>query len=370
LKGTGTGDDLVFEAPQVGDLVQRALNSTMPYVKAELSTINSLYELKDFAELYRLTKTVVSRVPALLKNNAETIRLMRLAQKAVHNRLLILRGKSYRTVSGAIRKIPKRDLLWELAGWSSGAFLQWKFAIAPLLSDIAAIKKVATSFQKRVNKLLSEAEKVRKVHVTTNFDEYTPIQHVESGLYTFGPSTTVPIAVTSSSIVDAYTAPSQFHWEAEYSYSYFRFQAEYAQLLAFMDALGVNMNAMQILWNAAPWTFVIDWLIGISSFLGKFKSRNLDPVVVIHRCCYSTKRSRFSLGSRKILSPGGLGNSYTSMPVVYETAYRRSVKMPDISSITSSGLSSSEVVLGTALAISQLRNRRNILRSKGRGGNR
>jgi hypothetical protein len=55
------------------------------------------------------------------------------------------------------------------------------------------------------------------------------------------------------------------------------------------------------------------------------------------------------------LLPSGATLSQTMLPAVSQTAYRRSLFTPSISSILSSGLTSTEASLGAALVISRKR---------------
>jgi hypothetical protein len=213
------------------------------------------------------------------------------------------------------------------------------------------------SFRKRLNKALAEAEKVHRKHYTCDFHEFDDSSFAYS--YNFGPSDPwwYPQLLGCKSTMASYHEPSRFHMEVEYSYSYFRFQTEYAQILGLLDALGVNFNPA-IIWRAIPWTFVIDWVVGIGRLLDSTRVKVMDPVIVIHRCVWSVSRKRRILCSHgvNVGSAFGAAQMYTQpLPTVIETAYRRSVVMPSRSSFTTSGLSPDEVVLGSALAIGHIR---------------
>lgn len=69
---------------------------------------------------------------------------------------------------------------------------------------------------------------------------------------------------------------------------------------AYMDALGLNWNPAT-LWDATPFTFVVDWFIGIGDWLDKFKQNNIDTSVTILDSCYSIKRE-FSTQTHKTSS--------------------------------------------------------------------
>lgn len=155
--------------------------------------------------------------------------------------------------------------------------------------------------------------------------------------------------------------PTTFHAEIEYNYYYTQFQREHALLLTHLDRLGVQLNP-QIIWNAIPWSFLVDWVFGISKYLGEQKVLNMEPIVNVHRYLWSwTQHRRTAIKIRSTASQGS-GNQFnpsiidTYLPTMYETAYRRDVQLPDSSSsLFGSGLSATELSLGVALAITQER---------------
>jgi hypothetical protein len=147
---------------------------------------------------------------------------------------------------------------------------------------------------------------------------------------------------------------AEFHAEIEYNYNFTRFEVENARLLSIMDTLGVNLNPA-IIWNAIPWSFVIDWLINVGKFLDGLKISNMEPTVNITQFLWSTKVRR---RVRCYLEPNPASAQKiviqkTYLPDLYETAYRRGVELPTESSILSSGLSYKEFSLGAALAITR-----------------
>jgi len=310
----------------LANLVSRALNCMMPQIRSGTSAVNSVIELKDFKSLPRSIDAVQSISAKILGS-----KLSKLAAN-----------------------VPLRSI----ARVASDAFLQWKFNIAPLLSDIAAVKTALLTTKKRIDRLISRSAKLQRTHFATAFNEYAN-GSIDYGLYSLGPSEFWYPMINANRVERSYTyEASKFHAECEYSYSYYKFQSEYAQILGFLDSIGVNVNPA-IIWNAIPWSFVVDWVIGVSRFLDNYKQRNLDPVIVIHRYLWSIRRKRriystMVVGST-VTTP--MGQRRHSMPAAEETTYRRSVGLPSASSITTSGLSLSEFSLGTALVFARRRAR-------------
>jgi len=114
-------------------------------------------------------------------------------------------------------------------------------------------------------------------------------------------------------------------------------------LNAFLDRVGINLNP-SIVWNAIPWTFVLDWVMDVSTWLDQFKVRNIEPQTAISQYCYSWKINRcINAGTHK-------GAAFS----VNEYAYKRVPYNPDITrSITTSGLNLREFSLLGALGITR-----------------
>lgn len=299
-------------------LQQASLKTMLPGIKAELSLINSFIELKDFKTLPR----TLSRIMGL--------------PKALYN------------ARGPLRMVAKNV---------ADSFLQWKFNIAPLLSDIAGINSALSRTRKRVERLLDRTEKTQRVHYSLAFSEFSS-SVLSYGPYTLGPSIPYYPKINGRKVIRYVDyEPSLFHAEIEYNFTLSRFQTEYAQLLGLLDALGVNLNP-SIIWNAIPWTFVVDWVVGVSRWLDQFKRRNMDPQINIRRYLWSIRRSRRI--NSVIHDVGGTKYYWASdinMPVVQQTAYGRFVEFPSSSSFITSGLNSNEFTLGVALAMSRGRRR-------------
>ncbi len=141
-----------------------------------------------------------------------------------------------------------------------------------------------------------------------------------------------------------------FHAQIEYNYNYTQYQVEHARLLGYLDALGVNLNP-SIIWNALPWTFVVDWVLSIGQYLDDFKVENMRPQINIRRYLWSVSRGRVITVHRAVRLKLTDEQFWIPLPTVRQTAYRRQVSGVSSSSILSSGLTLKEVSLGAALVI-------------------
>jgi hypothetical protein len=255
----------------------------------------------------------------------------------------------------------------ESLGVGADAYLQTEFNILPLLSDITGITTAIRRTRSRINDLLVRQGKRQVKHfklLVPSLQATEESAELSYGLHggQFDGSTNV-----DNSSIGAYTSPyggfrcvrecipdqyAEFHAQVEYNFWFTRFQTENAQLLGMLDALGVNLNP-QIIWNAIPWTFVIDWVADVGQWLGNHKTLNMEPAVNISRYMWSWKFGRTV--RTRLAAKMGLETNYTGytyLPDLRETIYRRQSETPTKTQfLLGSGLSPKELSLGVALLI-------------------
>jgi hypothetical protein len=145
-----------------------------------------------------------------------------------------------------------------------------------------------------------------------------------------------------------------FNATIRYSYTLSGWERNNALLGGFLDGVGANLNPA-IIWNAIPWTFVLDWVVNINNFLEQYKFRWLEPVCTIDDFCASITIDR-EIECLLDLNHGGTrSEGQVVASRIHEKAYRRSIEFPDFySSVRTSGLNSSEFSLSAALVASRL----------------
>jgi len=328
-------NDFVVTPSAVASLKARSLQTMLPLIKAELSSINSFIELRDFQTLPRTLRSIFS--PSEFAFNFA------------------------RTLGQTLRRLTRTG---------SDGYLQYKFNLAPLLSDICGIAAAAHRTLKRMNELVSRSGMTQSKHFRFDFIEYPNSEEyaTEPGIVLPYHEIT-PLGTFTSRRRVNYDLTS-FHAQIQYNYNYTRYQIEHAQLLSFLDGIGVNLNPA-IIWNAIPWSFVVDWLVGVGRWLDNRKRLNMEPKINIHRYLWSAKQRRRIDVSYKYETPDNLfagwsgtpGNSQAligpftrqvvQLPTVVETAYKRSVSLPSSSLLTTSGLNATEFSLGAALVLTK-----------------
>jgi hypothetical protein len=340
--------------PNIDNLIHGSIVAMMPTIKADVSLVNFIIELKD---LTSIPKTIAN------VNRLGTIIFDRLAvatspkTTGLYNRIRTTFNKSY------------GPTMREVFHGSADANLQLQFGILPFLSDLTGIQKAMSGTLKRVNSLLGSQHRKNVRHFTLRIP-------LSIAGYPTGP---LPISSNTLDFLGSFPTGAGtfnvekkfyngsaltrnypqydgvFHAQIEYTYRFTQFQVEYARILGILDSLGVNLNPA-IIWNALPWSFVVDWVANVSRWLDSRKQLNMQPTVDITRYLYSWKVTR----SMETLlhqwgDSGGAPYPATQLRMahVVETAYRRTVGIPSTNTFITSGLNSRELSLGASLIIAK-----------------
>jgi hypothetical protein len=234
-----------------------------------------------------------------------------------------------------------------------------------LLADITGIYRSIANLEKNISDLVARSGSVQTRHFNAyvaapglvgsessqNFFIMDPSSYNNGYSYIYG-GHRMGFTLTSKPVV----LKSTFHAEVEFNYNFSAYQLEHSKLLGLLDMVGINLNPA-IIWNAIPWSFVIDWVAGVSQWLNDRRVMNMEPQINIHRYLWSWQCNRYlersfkSYQTMALVPPiGPIG-----LPRVYESAYRRDVELPSATAVQAGGLNLKEVTLGAALVTSRHR---------------
>lgn len=317
-----------------------AVQAMWPEVEGKLSIINSLYELKDF-----------KRLPQLINQTFKQWDFLR----------------NLLTTTSATRKLLRSDVTFKsLVNTAAGNHLNIAFAVKPLMSDIRGVIDALTNVNRRVDNLLANADK----NFVSHFSKALTPADLGLSSVSFEEATLDKGVYASANKIIRYHPMIRYTATMRYSYSYSRWQREHARLLGKLDAFGINLNPA-IIWNAIPYSFVIDWIFNISRFLDSAKKGWLSPSVNVdwftHSLKYTTIQERLSCPWEAIFELNGGATSQYRLHRVSNTVLDREVASyyvrrptwPDMyRAIQLSGLSTTEITLGTSLTASILSSRR------------
>jgi len=298
-----SGPDLGVYHDEEG-LASFAVSQMLPKIRPGASIINSIVELKDFRTIPRTMLRVESSLVALYTKI----------------------GKK----SGFGLK-PLRAII----GGGADVFLQNKFNILPLLQDITAVHNSARNVKDQLRKLISSSSVPQKKHFRTSLRNFRNSNDALSQPTAGGIS--IPV-LTTRRIVN-YTV-KDFVATIEFSYKMPDSTAEELLRNGIRDYLGLQISP-QVIWNAIPWSFVVDWVVGVGPWLSQFNPTLLQVATHISKFGWSVKVRREIFQSIDEL---GQVASQTE-----ESYYRTPAQAPLVSSIRTSGINPSEFVLGSAL---------------------
>lgn len=95
-----------------------------------------------------------------------------------------------------------------------------------------------------------------------------------------------------------------------------------------LDHFGVELNP-QILWDAIPFSFVLDWFTGFGDWLGQYKVDALQLPILLLDSAVSYKE-KYQVGSSLVVNPNGYPTDITSTtkPGAYSSEHRFFHRMP------------------------------------------
>jgi hypothetical protein len=269
-----------------------------------------------------------------------------------------------KTLYRGINVVAKSQSLRQLLQATADGYLQAKFNFLPLWSDIVGIHSAISKSLKRLGVQVNSGGRPLTSHFNVKLKEFDQpdddiidsdwLFNYLKGWYGGFPNSQVSFR---RSIVYSETS---FHAQVQYNANYSAFQLAHAQGLTLLDQLGVNLNP-QIIWNAIPWSFVVDWIANVGEYLSRFTLENMEPTINIMQYLWSVRRERkisveatFDgvLGTEAPYPPNA-GYLVHKYPAIVEVAYSRQVGLPDASSFLTSGLNLNEFSLAAALAITR-----------------
>jgi len=315
----------VVPPPELDEWVGRGVQRCLSLVRPEMSLANSLYELKDVKTL----RDTAARVSLSARDLRAFMRQLD-KSRAANAKTAAKDGKTLQKIS--------RATVSDLRRMSGDLYLQYKFNVAPFVSDTEGFFNSFRTLRKTVNDILSEANTRRRRHANFSIPGDSDTQTTESQLLT-------NVSGVTGTLERTWSNPgSRFHVEVEYTYSFTDFQKRHAAALTLLDKLGVNFNLPYVAWQAKSWSFAVDWVLGIGQYLKRLPLALMDPILLIHQCLWSHKLQRHIQCRVNVDTVG-------TFPVssIVEESYIRSLFVPDSNWITSSGLDSNEWSLIAAL---------------------
>lgn len=233
----------------------------------------------------------------------------------------------------------------------SDAILTKTYGIDPLVGDLKRMATALSSLKKEAQKLRQNSGKPNKRFYSETIDVSSEKSEENWGSIIFGHE------------VD----PCQIKYTAAMTYSYeYDVSAIPDFNLMLASYLGFRAKKLpEILWDAIPFSFVVDWVLKIGDFLSQFDDGVIPcRVVVTHYTLsgkYERKAKSYFRENPDFKHIASMSPSYFSTGTHVLRHYVRLGVCPDLLALTSTalpridGLSIRELVLGASLINSNLR---------------
>lgn len=227
-------------------------------------------------------------------------------------------------------------------------YLNYSFGWKPFIGDLISAYNALKNLDKRLDYLKRNANRVIRRNVSIDLTNYS-----------------IPATVTAWTDCNLgfYTNRTRFHY-FQYQPRYhatlvYRYTlpsgrgAVYTKMKALLDAFGVRPD-FSIIWNAIPFSFVVDWFVDVGGFLRSFTPTDLDMKVSVLDYSQSVKYVQSTQTDYTIhhdfFGPQVGGPEIAG--TVDKGYYERDNDIPSLHALSLTGLNLMQASLGGALVLS------------------
>jgi hypothetical protein len=309
----------------------------LPSLYSGFSLVNFLLELKDFR---RLAGAIVKRTNVLKAL---------LGQREFESWAKLFREGG--TLKEASRVLGKTV---------ANVHLQYSFGWKPLVSDIQKLYKQLTTVNSRLDEIWKRQNQPQTRHfkwellpkgsdeVWSGWSVGTAVSGVNPSFNYSYPNSGSAAVVMRTRTRYRYIVRPIYHATLRYSYSCPGALDARAKTRGWLDALGVRADP-SIVWNAIPFSFLVDWIVDVSGFLRRFSVDNLGLSV---RCEDFASSVKFHyMIQREAYVTWGPHQTNSQMILEEEGLhYERRVGIPDIgAALKVAGMDSDKASLAASL---------------------
>lgn len=187
-----------------------------------------------------------------------------------------------RDIKRMFELLPKKHLLdkrgkrfkdWRSAlKYANGQHLNYAFGWRPFLNDVKNTFRGLSTFEERLSKFVNQAN--------TDLRRHASDQSESSGSYVWNGGAWE--ATLSWSFTAKHTST---FWM---NYSVPNYSERELRVRAYLDTLGLQINLANI-WAVIPWSFVVDWFVGVGKYLDAYSVDWLEPWINLLQASSSVK---------------------------------------------------------------------------------
>lgn len=157
----------------------------------------------------------------------------------------------------------------------SGGTLNYSFGLLPFIGDVQRLYKGMRTFDERLRRLKEGAGRLQVRHYTETLDG--PCKTSEDALITHtNEGTSWPVDFRRSHNASLVTLTCTM----KYTYQLPELDQEATRIRAFLDTIGAQLDLYTV-WEAIPYSFVVDWFFNVGSYLKQFRTRWIPVTVYI-----------------------------------------------------------------------------------------
>jgi hypothetical protein len=156
----------------------------------------------------------------------------------------------------------------------SNGTLNYNFGLKPFISDVRSLAEGLRTLQSRLRSLKSQAGTLCRRHYRETCDVSTEIPEV-GGTHIWRNRASISAQVVRNATMS-------------YTYQFPNLDALDSAIYGFLDSIGMQLSAATV-WEAIPYSFVVDWFFNVGDFLKQFEKSWIDIEINIVDYCLSTR---------------------------------------------------------------------------------
>jgi hypothetical protein len=280
---------------------QQAMYHMKPRLETGISLINFLIELKDFKSWFD--------------------------------------GSALRSIMRDLNALPTdRGFVSSLSSLAAEGILTGAFAVVPLISDIEKLCRILSQFWDKTSRFIEQAKALElRRHYRAVLTPGSTLLEDLSFQVDIGESNFVRLTAHLEPFPDGEAEPVHadqwlYHATMDYDYTVQELVEWDSQFSGFCQQLGVRLDP-SIIWNAVPWTFVLDWFVRISDWLqANYTEDVMSSKLTVHNWSESSKmKIRYDISMGDSVPGANIYRFTDQLPFqgfFYASVYRRGPSVP------------------------------------------